>query len=713
MTFKTVKTKIVLLNVVAVLMTVVTLVIVVLVQKGGLRDKVNIELDQLGREETAKIAKDVYLMCRTQHETLMQKLHGDINVARDRLQTAGDISFAEEKITWNAINQYSKNSSQVQLSKMMVGDQWLGQNYDSKTSSLIVDEVKKLVGGTCTIFQRMNSAGDMLRVCTNVQSADGSRAIGTYIPAVNPDGKTNPVIASVLKGEAYYGQAFVVNAMYLAGYEPIFNSAREVIGILYVGVPQDEELNLRKGIMDIIVGKTGYVFVLGGKGDARGNYIISMGGVRDGENIWSAKDTDGNLFIQELIQKGLKTQDGAADFVRYPWQNEGESFARMKVTAVTYFEPWDWIIGAGTYVDDYRDAQLRIDEALNNIVFITCIAGLLLFAIFAVLSYISGTRIANPLQSSASFAQMVAEGDLTQRIQVRSKDEVGVLTTALNQMVEKTSEMIKGIQQSAEQVASSSEELSASSQNLANSATEQAAHLEETSASIEQLGSSIRQNSENAKKTNEVTVKAAKEAESGGQAVLETVKAMKKIADQITVIDEIADQTNLLALNAAIEAARAGEMGKGFAVVAVEVRKLAERSQQAAKEISTLAKNSVVQAEDAGNLIQQVVPEIQNASKLMEEISSACAEQTRGATQIRETVTQLDQVTQQNSATSEESASASEELAAQAQMLQEMVSHFKINEKLDYSKPREEQRIQTQVVSRKQIPAPSEWKDFS
>ncbi len=187
------------------------------------------------------------------------------------------------------------------------------------------------------------------------------------------------------------------------------------------------------------------------------------------------------------------------------------------------------------------------------------------------------------------------------------------------------------------------------------------------------------QNAENSKKADQIARKAADDAQQGGAAVAETVDAMRRIANQIKIVDDIADQTNLLALNAAIEAARAGEMGKGFAVVAVEVRKLAERSQQAAKEISELASSSVEGAEKAGQLIEQVVPDIQKTAELVQEISMACQEQSSGANQIREATTSLDQVTQQNSATSEESAAASEELASQAQNMQEIVSRFKVN----------------------------------
>ncbi|MFH1737916.1 MAG: methyl-accepting chemotaxis protein [bacterium] len=306
------------------------------------------------------------------------------------------------------------------------------------------------------------------------------------------------------------------------------------------------------------------------------------------------------------------------------------------------------------------------------------VVAILAVAFGIVLAFIIARGILAPVRKSLGLARSVADGDLTSQVDVDSQDEIGQLASSLNDMSRNLNEVMSGIQESATQVASSSEELSASAQNLSSASTEQASNLEETSAAIEELASSIEQNAENSKNANNIARKAAEDADQGGDAVLKTVEAMRKIADQIAIVDDIADQTNLLALNAAIEAARAGEMGKGFAVVAVEVRKLAERSQQAAKEIKELASNSVQGAEEAGQLIQRIVPDIQKTAELVEEITMACQEQSSGANQIREAVSTLDQVTQQNSATSEETAAASEELSSQAQVMQEMVSRFKI-----------------------------------
>jgi len=286
--------------------------------------------------------------------------------------------------------------------------------------------------------------------------------------------------------------------------------------------------------------------------------------------------------------------------------------------------------------------------------------------------------ITRPINEAMTVADQLAEGDLTVRIVVSSKDETGQLLTSLQNMVGKLSQIIGEVRGAASALSSASEEVSATAQSMSQGSSEQAASVEETSASVEQMSASINQNTENAKVTDGMASKAAKEADEGGVAVRDTVTAMKSIADKIGIIDDIAYQTNLLALNAAIEAARAGEHGKGFAVVAAEVRKLAERSQVAAQEIGEVAKNSVGLAEKAGKLLDAIVPSIKKTSDLVQEISAASEEQSSGAGQINNAMEQLNKITQQSAASSEELAATAEEMSGQAEQLQQLMAFFKV-----------------------------------
>ncbi|PLY03745.1 MAG: chemotaxis protein [Desulfuromonas sp.] len=347
------------------------------------------------------------------------------------------------------------------------------------------------------------------------------------------------------------------------------------------------------------------------------------------------------------------------------------------------------------------------------------IISLLAIAIGVTIAFLITRSIVKPLEKALHAANAMAIGDISVELRAESNDEVGQLVDAMDKMVVSTREVtelakeisdgnlgvdvversskdelliaLKGmvvnlrdvvgtVQGAAEQVSAGSQALSASSEELSQGATEQAASAEEASSSIEEMTANIRQNADNAKETEKIALKGADDAQQGGQAVQDTVSAMKSIADKIMIIEEIARQTNLLALNAAIEAARAGEQGKGFAVVAAEVRKLAERSQLAAAEISELSVSSVEVAENAGELLSAMVPNIQRTAELVQEIAAASVEQDAGAEQISGAIQQLDSVIQTNASSSEEMASTSEELSSQAEQMQAAIGFFRLGQ---------------------------------
>ncbi|KIP96315.1 MULTISPECIES: methyl-accepting chemotaxis protein [Pseudomonas] len=329
-----------------------------------------------------------------------------------------------------------------------------------------------------------------------------------------------------------------------------------------------------------------------------------------------------------------------------------------------------------TNASDANDQTTELYEASRDIMIGVIIGGLLIGVVLGLLISRSITR---PLSRAVEAANLLAEGDLRVKLDSTARDETGQLLKSMGNMSEKLTQIIAEVRGSADSLSSASEEISSTAQSMSQAASEQAASVEETSASMEQMSASISQNTENARVTDGMASKASNEAGEGGQAVKDTVRAMKTIADKIGIVDDIAYQTNLLALNAAIEAARAGEHGKGFAVVAAEVRKLAERSQVAAQEIGEVAKNSVALAERAGTLLDEIVPSIAKTSDLVQEIAAASDEQSSGVSQISTAMNQLSELTQQNASASEELAATAEEMSGQAEQLQQLMDFFRLS----------------------------------
>ena len=272
--------------------------------------------------------------------------------------------------------------------------------------------------------------------------------------------------------------------------------------------------------------------------------------------------------------------------------------------------------------------------------------------------------------------EALARGDLTQRVERDHQGLFGSVMNSANTLASNLTRVIGEVKSASNALTGAATQVSATAQSLSQAASQQAAGVEEATSQIQSMTSSINKNSDNAKVTDGMATKTSKEAVDGGSAVGGTVTAMKLIAAKIGIVDDIAYQTNLLALNAAIEAARAGEHGKGFAVVAAEVRKLAERSQQAAREIGDLAGSSVATAERAGKLLSEIVPSIQKTSELVQEIAIASTGQRESVVQIGSAMGQLSQATQQNASASEELAATSEELSQQAIQLQHSIAFF-------------------------------------
>ncbi|MSN24262.1 MAG: response regulator [Geobacter sp.] len=427
--------KVSLLGAGSVLITAVVLVVLAVWQSGQYNLLAQREVDALIDTDLDHITQGVYNLARTENEAVQKRVNYNLNVATHELNQTGEVSLSNEFVIWNATNQMSGKSQSISLPKMLVGGRWLGNNSQPDRETPIVDSVTRMVGETATIFQRMNKNGDMLRVATTVKDSSHKRAVGSFIPAMHPDGTPDPVIRSILRGETYHGRAFAVNEWYLTAYQPIYGSNGNLVGMLYVGIQQKTiESLLRKTIIETSVGKTGYVYVLSGSGQKRGHYVFSQKGGRDGEDVWEVKDSSGQKVIQEIVSKAVTLSSGELATVRYLWQNPGESRPRWKIARLAYYEPWDWVIGTSVYEDELQSYHAILGDGRSRMAGDMIFAGFIITILFGLFGIFIAWTIGRPVLQLKDAVDTIIQGDLDQVVDIQSRDEIGELATSFNVM---------------------------------------------------------------------------------------------------------------------------------------------------------------------------------------------------------------------------------------------------------------------------------------
>ncbi len=510
-----------------------------------------------------------------------------------------------------------------------------------------------------------------------------------YLEAVNVVSLDGEVVASSDPGivdklsiadrsyfqESLKGRVIVTDAMKsgLTG-EPVFviaapvKSGPEAYGII-LGMVRLFALS-EKFIDPVSVGKGGYAYLC----DREGLTLAH----RDKDAVLS-RSISGTDFFQQM--HGM-----AKGSIEYGF--EGTSY----MVAFARNETTGWYLGVVAHQDE-------IYAPVRYLAIISLVTALIITVLLVcVIAFLTNRHIIHPIRLVSERLKVAAQGkgDLSLRLDITSRDEVGELAYWFNAFIDNLEKIISKVKETAETVDTGTQEVSRGVQDLSHITQEQAAAIEEVAATVEEMTSTIKENAANANMGREKTQEMVSVANHSGRVSKDLARAMeevtnvsRKIGDIVVTVNEVAFQTNLLALNAAVEAARAGDHGKGFAVVAGEVRALAQRSAESSRQIEDLVRDTVAKigagdemVKKTGNSLDQIIEMIQQLSHTMEDIAASSGEQARGIDELNRAMSSIDTTTQRNASTAEELTSTSERLNIEAGELATVVSRFKVSDGL-------------------------------
>lgn len=708
-------------------------------------DQTKEELDIMAKKNVDQIASDVYALCETTNELIQEKLDFAMKIANSSLSRYGGVSKGRDYVSWRAVNQLNHSVMRIDLPKFYAGGTWLGQESSFSQNVPIVDEVAKVSGSKCTIFQRINDRGDMLRVATNVEDARGQRAIGTYIPAINPDGEPNPVISAIFNGQVYSGAAFVVDDWYVTKYKQLIDKNNRIVGMIFVGEKISEVQPLKEAIRNIKIGERGYVYVLSAKGQHKGSYVVARKPEDEGRSVWNHQDeSTGRYVAREIIQKARLLAEGQKFYEEYTLQNPDDDKPYKKMASVAYFKPWNWVIGASSYKEDFYTAHEKVNDKINEFKISLIFVGILVVSLAILAAIYFSRRLTNPIYVVNSIAKKVAEGNLAEaRNHIHSfltnkndddknpkklkffnkKDELYDLMKSISSMTDNLKLLIGQVHRSGIQVTTSATEISASSRELESAVAEQTAASRQVTESSHLIARRSKELGSSIEKVGESVNKTASTAESGRTNIIRLEKAMQglmgatvsiskklgiindkanNITAIVTTINKISDQTNLLSLNAAIEAEKAGEYGKGFSVVAREITRLADQTANATSDIERMVgemqgsvtkgvmemdrfikdvKSESDEVSDVGNKFNNVIDQVRGLIPEFDIVEEGISEQSESANEISQAMGQLTEVAAQTRESLEEFKYATEQLNEAVSGLQSEVGRFNVDDK--------------------------------
>ena len=689
-------------------------------------------LDNLARTNVAQVAGDVYGLCSISDRMFSEQLDQSVAAACEILYGSGPVTLGDP-MNWTLKTDDAGALRDVTLPALCVDGYNFLPNGQTNQYLPVVDDVRRMTGMDCTLFQRINEQGDMLRVASTLteKQDQSKRALGTVFPAALPDGTTNPATALVLRGEQSRAFETVLGNAYLVCRLPVSNMTGEVIGMLGVGRKVNAMEFLKTIIQNTRVGEQGYVWVVSASGPERGRAIISEGGVQNGKQLWDARDAADRYYVREMIEKATQQKSGTILTERFDLKDEATGATKSRMMAYTWFEPWQWIIGASAFEEEYYTLNDRIRDETRESLIQLLAAGFLLMLVTTLLAVWMGNRIARPLGRINHVARLVAAGNLREALgtlgglrasgcQAGACDEVEELADSFKTMTDHLAALLGQVQKSGLQVTTSATEIAAAARQLEATAVEQAASTRAVSQTTHQITETAQGLLQTMDDVHATTGQTTGTAETGREKMQHMQEAMQhlvratefissklaiinekagRISGVVTTINAISDQTNLLSLNAAIEAEKAGEHGRGFSVVAREITRLADQTATATQDIEYMVKEmqssvssgvmamdkfgegvrlSVQEVADIAAQLGEIIEQVRALSPQFNTVQQGMNGQVDGARQISATMKDLSSAADQSRDSLHEFQHVTEQLNDAVTGLQREVSRFSI-----------------------------------
>lgn len=427
--------RIAILAFILVLLTTISITSVIFIQLGNVEDEVEKELVLLGVDDAKKGVYNTYLMIEALQTEVEQRLIHDLDAAYALMECSGSLVGEVPLRQWDVINQYDLSVQQHHLPHLVLQDTKGDQKVNTDD---FIRNVSKILGVTCTLFQRMNRSGDMLRVSSTVPSATGGSAAGTFIPAIHPDGTVDPVISQVLAGEVFVGRAYVVTDWYNTAYMPLYNSDKsEIVGMLYVGERQSDFVALFAAIENVALGDDSHIFMLESIGAGTGREFVGKH-LHVEETVQHNVEQDKYVkdFFESFTEINFSTQSNVVKVVRdIDLLSHDHSIKHDTVMAYCYFEPWDWVIGV-VYSPKYLgSAQARLDLMLDRTLGLVCAVAFVWFIFALSIGYRLAGDISKPLEQAVTAFQEVGRGEFEFQLGSAKGYELDQLCQSFNLMV--------------------------------------------------------------------------------------------------------------------------------------------------------------------------------------------------------------------------------------------------------------------------------------